>query len=198
MPQRTKGLAVSLGGLAWLAGVAILELTFDSSSEDDQPVSFLLLALFAGTAVGWGCWSASPTLERRLSRVGLRSVAVCSFVLGLGFGLALVPDMFLAFLLSYSVGLFLLPVGFLVFGLGIAKSTVYPGWAKWLPFVVFAVALITYGFHAPSEQCLGPERRCLVHGARSRMGSPRRRYRLLPNSEPRVSQGSDSATTYAR
>ena len=81
---------------------------------------------------------------------------MCSFVLGLGFGLAFVPDMFLAFLLSYSIGLFLLPVAFLVFGLGIAKSTVYPGWAKWLPFVVFAVALITYGFHALAE-CLGPE-----------------------------------------
>ncbi len=156
MSQRAKGLAVSLGGLTWLAGVAILELTFDSSSEDDLPVIFLLLAVFAGTAVGWGCWSASPTLERRLSRVGLRSVAVCSFVLGLGFGLAFVPDMFLAFLLSYSIGLFLLPVAFLVFGLGIAKSTVYPGWAKWLPFVVFAVALITYGFHALARNVWDP------------------------------------------
>ena len=54
---------MSLGGLTWLAGVAILELTFDSSSEDDLPVIFLLLAVFAGTAVGWGCWSASPTLD---------------------------------------------------------------------------------------------------------------------------------------
>lgn len=146
---------MSLGGLAWLAGVLILELTFDSL-EEDLPVSFLILALFAGTVVGWGCWSTSPALERTLSRVGLRSVAVCSFVLGLGFGLALVPDMFLAFLLSYSVGLFLLPVAFLVFGIGIAKSTVFPGWAKGLPFVVFAVALITYGFHALARDVWDP------------------------------------------
>ena len=74
----------------------------------------------------------------------------------IGFGLALVPDMFLAFLLSYSVGLFLLPVGFLVFGLGIAKSTIYPGWAKWLPFVLFAVAFITYGFHPLARNVWDP------------------------------------------
>jgi hypothetical protein len=95
---------VSLGGLAWLAGVLILELTFDSSSKTTLPVGFLMLAVFAAMAVGLG----------RLERTAAK------------------------------------PSG------------------PWEP------------------------------GRVSRMGSPRGRYRLLPSSEPRVSQGSDSATTYAR
>lgn len=146
---------MSLGGVAWLAGVLILELTYDSS-QDDLPTSFSILALVAGLAVGWGCWTSASNLESRTGRVGLRSVGGCSLVLGVGFGLDLFPDMFLAFLLSYTVGLFLLPVAFLVFGIGVTRSTVYPGWAKWLPYAVSATAVITYGFHALARDVWDP------------------------------------------
>lgn len=155
MSSRARGWAVSLGGVAWLIGVAILELTYDPS-RDDLPVSFSLLALVAGLAVGWGCWSSATGLESGLGRVGLRSVGVCSFVLGVGFGLELIPDMFLAFLLSYTVGLFLLPVAFLLFGIGVTASGVYPGWAKWLPYTMFGIAAVTYGFHALAREVWDP------------------------------------------
>ena len=79
---------------------------------------------------------------------------MCSFVLGLGFGLALVPDMFLAFLLWYSVGFSLLP-----WGLGVrlrdCQVDGYPGW-RVASVRGFAVAFMVYGFHA-SAQCLEPE-----------------------------------------
>lgn len=146
---------MSLGGAAWLAGVLVLELAYDSS-QDDLPISFSILALVAGLAVGWGCWTAASSLETRLGRIGLRSVGGCSLALGVGFGLDLIPDMFLAFLLAYTVGLFLLPLAFLVFGIGVTGSTVYPGWAKWLPYAVFATAVITYGFHALARDVWDP------------------------------------------
>jgi hypothetical protein len=108
---------VTLGGLVWLVGVLILELTYDPS-QDDLPISFSILALVAGLAVGWGCWTAASSLETRLGRIGLRSVGGCSLALGVGVGLDLIPDMFLAFLLAYTVGLFLLPLAFLVLASG--------------------------------------------------------------------------------
>jgi hypothetical protein len=155
MSTKTRGVAVSVGGLLWLVGVLILELTFDSSN-DDLPVSFSILAVLAGVGVGWGCWTSASFLEDRVARFGLRSVSVCSFVLGTGFGLALVEDMFLGFLLSYFVGLFILPVAFLVLGFGVVKSAVYPAWAKWLPFAVSTVAFVTYLFHALARDVWDP------------------------------------------
>jgi hypothetical protein len=155
MSIRARGRIVSSGGIAWLVGVLVLELTYDTSQED-LPISFSILALVAGLAVGWGCWTSASNLETRLGRIGLRSVGGCSLVLGLGFGLDLFPDMFLAFFLSYTVGLFLLPVAFLVFGIGVTGSKVYPGWAKWLPYAVFATAVITYGFHALARDVWDP------------------------------------------
>lgn len=153
--MRARGWAVSLGGVAWLAGVLVLESTYDSS-QDDLPTSFPILALVAGLAVGWGCWTSASTLESRVGRVGLRSVGVCSLVLGVGFGLDLAPDMFLAFFLAYTVGLFVLPVAFLVFGIGVTGSTVYPRWAKWLPYAVSVTAAVTYGFHALARDIWDP------------------------------------------
>ncbi|MGB7861354.1 MAG: hypothetical protein WBM90_12720 [Acidimicrobiia bacterium] len=153
--MRVRGWAVSLGGVAWLAGILILELAYDSS-QDDLPTSFPILALVAGLAIGWGCWTSASNLESRIGRIGLRSVGGCSLVLGVGFGLDLIPDMFLAFLLTYTVGLFLLPVAFLVFGIGVTGSTVYPGWAKWLPYAIFATAVIPYGFHALARDVWDP------------------------------------------
>lgn len=38
-----------------------------------------------------------------MARIGLRIVGVCSVTLGLGFGLNLIPNVFLAFFLSYTV-----------------------------------------------------------------------------------------------
>jgi hypothetical protein len=70
--------------------------------------------------------------------------------------LDLIPDMFLAFFLAYTVGLFLLPMAFLVFGIGVTGSTVYPGWAKWLPYAVFVTAVVTYGFHALARDVWDP------------------------------------------
>lgn len=152
---KARGRAVSLGGLAWIAGVLVLELTYDPSN-DDLPISFSILALVAGVAVGWGCWNSASRLENRTGRLGLRSVGICSLLFGVGFGLDLLPDMFLAFLLSYTIGLFLLPVAFLVFGIGVARSMVYPGWAKWLPYAIFATAVVTYGFHALARDVWDP------------------------------------------
>jgi hypothetical protein len=146
---------VSAGGLAWLAGVLILETTIDSV-DDDLPVSFLLLAVLAGTLVALGTWKASSGLERRSARVGMGSVAVCSAILGIGFGLDAFPGMFLGFLLSYTVGLFALPAAFLVLGLGVARSLIFPGWGKWIPFAVFATAAVTYGFHALAREVWDP------------------------------------------
>ena len=146
---------MSVGGLLWLVGVLILELTFDSS-EDDLPISFSILAVFAGVGVGWGCWKAASFLKVRLARFGLKSVSVCSLVFGTGFGLALVEEMVLGFLLSYFVGLFILPLAFLVLGFGVMKSAVYPVWAKWLPFAVSTVAVVTYLFHALAREVWDP------------------------------------------
>lgn len=133
----------------------ILETTLDPG-DDDLPLSFLLLAVLAGALVLIGCWNASSALETKLGRAGMRSVALCSGILGIGFGLDVIPGMFLGFLLAYTVGLFVLPAAFLALGLGVARSDVYPAWAKWLPFAVFAVAAVTYGFHALARDVWDP------------------------------------------
>lgn len=155
MSQRTRGLSVAFGGLVWLAGVLILELTYDTAA-DDLPLSFSLLAGVAGIAVGWGCWSAASPLDGRLGRIGMRSVAVCSAVLGLGFWLDAIPNMWLGFLLAYSVGLFVLPFAFLILGIGAARSVVFPTWGKWIPFSVTGVAVVTYAFHALAREVWDP------------------------------------------
>ena len=80
---------------------------------------------------------------------------MCSLVLGLGFGSALVPDMFLAFLLRTAWACFFYPWRSWCSALDCEVDRL-SGWAKGLPFVVFGVALITYGFHA-LPRCLGPE-----------------------------------------
>jgi hypothetical protein len=33
---------------------------------------------------------------------------------------------------------------------------VYPGWAKWLPYAMFATAVVTYGFHALARDVWDP------------------------------------------
>jgi hypothetical protein len=155
MTTRGRGILVAVGGLAWLAGVLILELTFDSV-EDDLPLSFAVLATFAGLAVGWGCWSVASLLDRRTGQVGMRSVAVCSATFGVGFGLDVIPDMWLGFFLAYTVGLFVIPFAFLLLGIGVAKSSVFPSWAKWVPFTVAGVAILTYAFHALARDVWDP------------------------------------------
>lgn len=155
MSTRSHGMSVVIGGLAWLAGVLYLELTFNSA-DDSLPMSFSLLATFSGIAVGWGCWTAASLLDRRLGRFGMRLVAACSAVFGLGFGLDVIPDMWLGFFFAYTIGLFVLPVAFLVLGFGVAPSSVFPKWGKWVPFAVFGVAVLTYGFHALARDVWNP------------------------------------------
>jgi hypothetical protein len=86
----------------------------------------------------------------------MRSVAVCSAVLGLGFGLDAFPDFWLGFLLAYWVGLFLLPAAFLLLGVGVTRSIVFPSWGKWIPFSVVGIAALTYGFHAVARDVWDP------------------------------------------
>ena len=155
MTLRRAGIATIVGGIMWLAGVLVLELTYDPEL-DSLPVSFEVLATAAGIAVGWGCWRAARDVDRPTGRFGLRAVAVCSGVFGVGFGIGAIPDLFLGFLLTYTIGLFVLPVAFLLLGLGVVRSHVVPGWAKWVPFVTLAIAVITYGFHALARQVWDP------------------------------------------
>ncbi len=149
------GTAVIVGGILWLVGVLILELTFDPDS-DSLPVSFEILATAAGLALGWGLWRAAGTVERRVGRLGFKAVAVCSGLLGVGFAIGAVPEFFLGFFVTYAVGLFVLPVAFLVLGFGLRRSEVYPVWAKWVPFVTVGVAFTTYGFHALARNVWDP------------------------------------------
>jgi len=153
---RIRGFIISSGGLAWLTGIVILETTYEKS-DDSLPYSFLLLALLAGLSVAWGLWSVARSLDRRTARVGSRLVGLSAGLLGVGFGLDLLPgDTWLAFLLAYSVGLFVLPVAFLVLGLGVRRSVVFPLWAKWVPLAVTAAGAITYGFHALAREVWDP------------------------------------------
>lgn len=147
--------SIILGGFVWLVGIAIVELSM-TSPGDDLPRIFFVLALIAGVAVGFGCLRAASLLDRRLGRIGLRSVGICSAVLGIGFGLDLFPDMWLGFLLAYTFGLFVLPVAFLVLGFGVMGSTVLPRWGKWVPFAICGVGVITYGFHALAREIWDP------------------------------------------
>lgn len=155
MTLRRAVIATILGGVMWLAGVLILELTYDPEL-DSLPISFEVLATAAGIAVAWGCWRAARAVEKPMGRFGFRAVAVCSGVFGVGFGIGAVPDFFLGFFLTYTVGLFVLPVAFLVMGFGVRRSSVFPGWARWVPFATVAVAVITYGFHALAREIWDP------------------------------------------
>ena len=159
MTNRLRGLLVATGGVFWLLGVLVLQLSVFDPAVDSLPVAFSLLALLAGLFVMWGCWGAAPSLDSTLARVGLRLVGACAAALGAGFGLDLIPDMFdmfLAFLLAYTAGLFVLPVAFLVLGLGVRTSGVFPGWAKWVPFLAAGTAVVTYGFHALARDVWDP------------------------------------------
>lgn len=152
---RARGFIISAGGMAWLAGIVVLELMYEES-DDSFPIAFPLLALFAGLSVGWGLWSVAQSIDRT-ARLGSRLVGASATVLGVGFGLELLPgDTWLAFLLAYSVGLFVLPVAFIVLGLGVLRSVVFPGWAKWVPLTTAAVGAITYGFHALAPEVWDP------------------------------------------
>ena len=156
MTARVRGFIISAGGIAWLAGIVVLESMYEES-DDSFPIAFPLLALFAGLSVGWGLWSAARSIDRRAARLGYRLVGASATVLGVGFGLELLPgDTFLAFLLAYSVGLFVLPVAFIVLGLGVLRSVVFPGWAKWVPLTTAAAGAITYGFHALAPEVWDP------------------------------------------
>lgn len=156
MTARARGFIISAGGIAWLAGIVVLESVYEES-DDSFPIAFPVLALFAGLSVGWGLWSVARSIDRRTARLGSRLVGTSAAVLGVGFGLELLPgDTWLAFLLAYSIGLFILPVAFIVLGLGVLRSEVFPGWAKWVPLLTAAAGAITYGFHALAPEVWDP------------------------------------------
>lgn len=156
MTSGLRGLVIAAGGTAWLAGVAVLELTY-SESDESFPTLFPVLALLAGISVGWGLWSVARSMDRTTARLGSRLVGASSAVFGVGFGLELLPgDTFVAFLLAYTVGLFVLPAAFFVMGVGVIRSVVFPGWAKWVPLSTAATGAITYGFHALARQVWDP------------------------------------------
>lgn len=156
MTARTRGLTITAGGVAWLVGIFVLETTY-VESDDGLPAEFLILALFAGLAAGWGLWSMARSLDNRLSRLGVRLVGLGTAAFGIGFGLDLLPfDVFVGFLLAYTFGLFVLPAGFLVFGVGVLTSEVFPRWARWVPLSVAAMAVVTYGFHALAREIWDP------------------------------------------
>lgn len=152
----SRGWLISAGGIAWLVGVLVVETTY-TDTDDDLPVIFLVLALFAGLAAGCGIWSMARSLDNRLARIGGRLVGLSSAIFGIGFGLDLLPfDAGIGFLLAYSFGLFILPFGFVLLGIGVLHSAVFPGRAKWVPLSVAAMATITYGFHALARNVWDP------------------------------------------
>jgi hypothetical protein len=156
MTGQSRGWVISAGGIGWLVGVLVLGTTY-TDTDEGLPVIFLVLAVFAGFAAGWGIWSMARSLDNRLARIGGRLVGLSSGLFGVGFGLDLLPfDTGIGFLLAYSFGLFVLPLGFLLLGVGVLPSTVFPGWAKWVPLTVVAVAAITYGFHALARNMWDP------------------------------------------
>jgi hypothetical protein len=156
MTEKRRGWLISAGGVAWLIGVLVVEMTY-TDTDDDLPLIFLVLALFAGLVAGWGIWSMAGSLDNRLARIGGRLVGLSSALLGIGFGLDLLPfDTGIGFLLAYSFGLFILPFGFLLLGIGAIRSAVFPGWARWVPLSVAAVAALTYGFHAMARDVWDP------------------------------------------
>lgn len=153
---KMRAFIISSGGLAWLVGIVILE-TMHEGSDDSLPPAFLLLAVFAGLSVAWGLWSLARSFDRKTGRIGSRLVGASSGILGVGFGLDLLPgDTWIAFFAAYSVGLFVLPVAFLALGLGVRRSSVFPRWAKWVPLVVTATGTVTYGFHALAPEVWDP------------------------------------------
>ncbi len=156
MTSGLRGLVIAAGGTAWLAGVAVLELTYSDSDESFPPL-FPVLALFAGLSVGWGLWSVARSMDRPAARLGSRLVGVSSAVFGIGFGLDLLPgDVFIGFLLAYTVGLFVLPVALVFMGVGVIRSAAFPRWAKWVPLSTAAAGAITYGFHALAREVWDP------------------------------------------
>ncbi len=156
MTAGARGFIISAGGLAWLAGIVVLESMY-KEPEDSFPIAFPVLALLAGLSVGWGLWSVARSIDRRTARLGSRLVGASATVLGVGFGLELLPgDTWLAFLLAYSVGLFILPVAFIILGVGVLRSRVFPGWAKWVPLATAAAGAVTYGFHALAREVWDP------------------------------------------
>ncbi len=156
MTNRARGWLISAGGIAWLVGVLVLVTTY-TDTDDGLPVIFLVLAVFAGMAAGRGIWSMARSLDNRLARIGGRVVGLSSAIFGIGFGLDLLPlDAYIGFLLAYSFGLFILPFGFFLLGIGVIRSAVFPGWARWVPLAVAAVAAVTYGFHALARDVWDP------------------------------------------
>jgi hypothetical protein len=156
MTAKARGFIVSAGGLAWLAGIVVVESMY-TESDGLLPVTFLVLALCAGVSVGWGLWSVARSIDLRIARLGSRLVAASASALGVGFGLELLPsDTGLGFLLAYTFSLFVLPIALVVLGLGVQRSVVFPGWAKWVPPATAGAGVVTYGFHALAPEIWDP------------------------------------------
>jgi hypothetical protein len=154
--SKARGLTVSAGGMAWLAGVVVVESTY-VDSDASLPIAFPVLALLGGASVGWGLWSVARSIDLRLARLGSRLVGASAMALGAGFGVELLPgDTGLGFLLAYTFGLFVFPIALIILGLGVLRSVVFPGWAKWVPLATAAAGVVTYGFHALAPEIWDP------------------------------------------
>jgi hypothetical protein len=79
MTARARGFIIAAGGMAWLAGIVVLELMYEGS-DDSFPMAFPVLALFAGLSVGWGLWSVPRSLDRATARLASRLVGANRFV----------------------------------------------------------------------------------------------------------------------
>jgi hypothetical protein len=135
---RTGG-ALLAGGAIWLGGVALLESGVDVDS-------FAVRGCFsaAGLLVGLGLWNLRARLPSTAAKVGSTFTAVTAALVAIGFALG----SFGGFLLVYAGLLFLIPLGMVILAVGLWRGGGLPRWATWIPALLAAAGLITYGFHA--------------------------------------------------
>jgi len=141
------GGALLAGGALWLGAVVRLESGGDVDSTDVRT-----LFLLAGLLIAFDLWRLRAHLPSRLARAGAAVTAVAAFLTGVGFAVG----SFVGFLLAYTNELFVIPVGLALLGLGLWRGGGLPAWASWIPVVLAAAGLITYGFHALAREIWDP------------------------------------------
>lgn len=151
--MRRAGLLLIMGGAAWLTGAlsagAVME-----SSEEALPLPVALLGALAGLAVGWGGALVSSHLSRPLARVGVRTMAVCAVLLGLGlaprssaFTESVLANSVLVYLLvvvAVGVLFYVMPVVFMVLGVGLIGGDDMGRWGGWALLATGVAGVIAY------------------------------------------------------